>query len=135
MTATLIKTLLVIYLFFLICLVSVSVYSLFFIYITLLFLFQIVFCSFLYVFCLFCYLVFIRSVFPVTLSLCYSVFPLILSLCHSVSFLSIFPLILPLCHSVYSLSFCLFSCFCRTFSPPTFPFILASFLLFHLFIF
>ena len=135
-----------IYLFFLICLVSVSVYSLFFIYITLLFLFQIVFCSFLYVFCLFCYLVFIRSVFPVTLSLCYSVFPLILSLCysvfplilslcHSVSFLSIFPLILPLCHSVYSLSFCLFSCFCRTFSPPTFPFILASFLPFHLFIF
>ena len=62
---------------------------------TLLFLFQIVF----YAFYLSCY-----SVFFITLSLCHSVFPLILSLCHSVS----------------SLSFCLFSCFCRTSSPPYF---------------
>ena len=51
---------------------------------------------FLYTFCLSCYLVFIRSVFPVTLSLllfCLSsciVFPLVLSLCHSVSFFSVF---------------------------------------------
>ena len=90
----------------------ISVYSLFFIFLTLLFLFQIVF--------------FMHSVFPVTLSLlllCLSSFsfPVILSLCHSVSFIilslchsvschSVSFIILPLCHSVscHSVSFHLF---------------------------
>ena len=58
-----------------------------------------------------------HSVFLLLCLFYYPVFPLILSLCHSVSFLSVFHLILSLCHSVSSLSFCLFSCFCRTSSP------------------
>lgn len=74
----------------------ISVYSLFFYNLT----FLISDCIF-YAFCL----------------SCYSVFFITLSLCHSVSCHSVFPLILSLCHSVSSLSFCLFSSFCRTSSP------------------
>ena len=87
---------------------------------------------FLYAFCFSCYLVFICSVFPVALSLfllclslfCFSCYFFYVTLSFllfclyvilSLSFLSFF--FLPLCHSVYSLSFCLFSCFCRTSSP------------------
>ena len=83
------------------CLLSVSVYSLFFFPIPCLYLFCFS-CYFVFVlFCLFYYFFFIYSVFPVTLSfllLCLSsfCFPVTLSLCYSV-----FPLILSLCHSVY----------------------------------
>lgn len=83
---------------FQICLLSDSVYSLFFFFT---FYFLVCICSFLYVFCLSCYLVLIRLSFLLLCLFYYPVFPLILSLCHSVS----------------SLSFCLFSCFCRTSSP------------------
>ena len=135
MTATLFKTLLVSYLFFLICLVSVFGYSLLFFSIPCLYLFCFS-CYFVFVlFCLFYYFFFIYSVFPVTLSfllLCLSSYFVFMSFCLFSFCLSFF---LPLCHSVYSLLFCLFSCFCRTSSPPIFLFILASFLLFHLFIF
>ena len=105
------------------CLLSVSVYILF---------------SFLF-------FVFICSVSLVILSLCYSVSFIIFSLyilsfllfclyvILSLSFLSFF--FLPLCHSVFSLSFCLFFMFLSHFLSPFFPFILASFLPFHLFIF
>ena len=103
------------------CLLSVSVYSLFFLYLlffSLYLFFSICILSFLLL-CLFYYPVFPHSVFLLLCLFYYPVFPLILSLCHSVS----------------SLSFCLFSCFCRTSSPSIFFFILASFLPFHLFIF
>ena len=89
--------------FLLICLLPISVYSLFFL--TLLFLFQ-------------DRIFFMHFVFSVTLSL--------LLLCLSSFSFS--------CYFVF-MSFCLFSSFCRTSFPPFFPFILASFLLFHLFIF
>ena len=103
--------------FLLICLLPISVYSLFFIFLTLLFLFQIVF---FYAFCLSCYSVFFHFVFPLILSLlllclssfcfsCYSVFLLILSLCHSVS-----------CHSV---SFHLFVALPFPFFPLTFSYL------------
>lgn len=82
---------------FLIYLLRISVYSLFFIFLTLLFLFQIVFFLCILSFLLLC--LFYYFVFP------HSLFPVILSLCHSVS----------------SLSFCLFSSFCRT-SFPLFSF-------------
>ena len=132
-TATLFKTIRVSSLFFFkfVCFPSLFIacffiYLLFFsLYFVLFYMYSVfpvtlsLFVLFFLLLCLFYYPVFPHSVFPVTLSLCYSVFPLILSLCHSVS----------------SLSFCLFSCFCRTFSPPISPFILASFLPFHLFIF
>ena len=95
------------------CLLSVSVYSLFF---SLPFIFQFVFCFFLYVFCL-----------PVTLSLfvclsCYSVFFIILSfllfclyvilslLCHSVFFHVFVALPLPLFSSSFWLPFYPFTC-------------------------
>lgn len=109
MTVTLIKTLLVSYLFFLICLVSVSGYSLiFFPYLSWFSFYFIFYMSF----CLSCYSVFLLLCFYVILSslllclLCHSV-SLLLCLytfcfscyfvfsCHSVFFLTLF-----LCHSV-----------------------------------
>ena len=98
-----------------------SVYSLFFIYITLLFLFQIVFCSFLYVFCLSCYFVFMLlclSSYFVFMSFCLFLFCLsffclyvILSiLCHSVSFHVFVALPLPLFLPSFRLYFYSFTC-------------------------
>ena len=135
MIANLFKTLLVSSLFFFIfvCYPSLFIACFFSYSLSLFVLFLLLFCLcvilslllfFLYIFCLSCY-----SVFFITLSFLLFCLYVILSL----FFLSFFFLLL--CHSVYSLSFCLFSCFCRTSSPPYFPFILASFLPFHLFIF
>jgi len=132
-TANLFKTLLVssLFLFIFVCYPSLFI-ACFFIY--------------LLFFSLYFVLFYMYSVFPVTLSLfvlfflllClfyYSVFLVTLSLLLLCLSHFVFPLILSLCHSVSFLSFCLFSSFCRTSSPLIFPFILASFLPFHLFFF
>ena len=134
-TATLIKTLLVSYLFFLICLFSVSVYILFFYLYNLTFLISDCILFFLYTFCLSCYLVFIRSVFPVTLSLllfCLSSCIVFMSFClflFCLSFFCLYVILSILCHSVS------FHVFVALPLPPIFSLILASFLPFHLFIF
>ena len=94
-------------------------------------------CFFIYLlfFSLYFVLFYMYSVFPVTLSLFVLFFLLLCLFYYPVFPHSVFPVTLSLCHSVSSLSFCLFSCFCRTSSPLIFPFILASFLPFHLFFF
>ena len=99
---------------FQICLLSDSVYSLFFFFT---FYFLVCICSFLYVFCLSCYLVLIRLSFLLLCLFYYPVFPHSVFLLLCLFYYPVFPLILSLCHSVSSLSFCLFSCFCRTSSP------------------
>ena len=124
------------------CLLSI-LFNLFVIHLWLQPVFFLIPCLYSYYFS--CYFVFVSFFFSCySVFSFYSVFPLTLSLyiflCYSVSLLLCLYTFCLSCYSVFmsfyfSLSFCLFSCFCRTSSPPIFLFILASFSPFHLFIF